>query len=48
MLSLYGFLDKAIGKGRLTVEDAKGVTREFGGKEPAPKPRSASRRPRLR
>ncbi|GAB5463515.1 hypothetical protein [Hoeflea alexandrii] len=36
MLSLYGFLDKAIGKGRLTVEDAKGVTREFGGKEPGP------------
>lgn len=36
MLSLYGFLDKAIGKGRLTVVDAKGVNREFGGKEPGP------------
>jgi cyclopropane-fatty-acyl-phospholipid synthase len=48
MLSLYGLLDKAIRKGRLTVVDAKGITREFGGTEPGPKPRSASRRPRRR
>jgi hypothetical protein len=36
MLSLYGLLDKAIRKGRLTVVDAKGITREFGGTEPGP------------
>jgi cyclopropane-fatty-acyl-phospholipid synthase len=36
MFSLYGLLDKAIKKGRLTVVDAKGFTREFGGVEPGP------------
>jgi hypothetical protein len=36
MLSLYGLLNKAIRKGRLTVVDAKGVSREFGGTEPGP------------
>ncbi|KJS08431.1 MAG: cyclopropane-fatty-acyl-phospholipid synthase [Hoeflea sp. BRH_c9] len=36
MLSLYGVLDKAIQKGRLTITDAKGVVHEFGGKQPGP------------
>ncbi|AKI01110.1 methyltransferase, cyclopropane fatty acid synthase [Hoeflea sp. IMCC20628] len=36
MLSLYGLLDKAIKKGRLTMTDAKGVVHNFGGKEPGP------------
>jgi cyclopropane-fatty-acyl-phospholipid synthase len=36
MFSLYGLLDKAIKRGRLTVVDAKGVTHEFGGLEPGP------------
>lgn len=36
MLSLYGFLDKAIRKGRLTMTDAKGAVHVFGGREPGP------------
>jgi len=36
MLSLYGLLDKAIQKGRLTMTDANGVVHNFGGKEPGP------------
>ncbi|WP_417435194.1 class I SAM-dependent methyltransferase [Hoeflea sp.] len=36
MPSLYGLLDKAIKKGRLTMTDAKGAVHVFGGKEPGP------------
>jgi cyclopropane-fatty-acyl-phospholipid synthase len=36
MLSLYGFLDKAIKTGRLTMTDAGGAVHVFGGREPGP------------
>lgn len=36
MFSLDTLLDKAISKGRLTVTDAKGAVRSFGGREPGP------------
>ena len=36
MPSLHGLLDKAISNGRLTVTDAKGQTRIYGGKSPGP------------
>lgn len=36
MISLYGLLDKAISKGRLTLTDAKGGVHIFGGREPGP------------
>ncbi len=36
MVSLYGFLDKAIRTGRLTMTDANGAVHVFGGREPGP------------
>ena len=36
MVSLYGFLDKAIRTGRLTMADARGAVHVFGGREPGP------------
>lgn len=36
MFSLHGMLDKVIRNGRLTVTDAKGATRVYGGRQPGP------------